>query len=142
MILIGILIFFLTILVCWQIIAATMPLRLVPLREGLESEEPTPTAQEPLTTQEPTTSSVSAYQPYNKSDLSNNATALPKQNASNIDYLHGQVITLNSSNTKNQQSINSMQTQIDALTKQQVEYAQSIGKPETEEETEEENYYT
>ena len=62
-------------------------------------------------------------------DLSNNAAALPKQNASNVDYLNGQVMTLNSSNTKNQQSINAMQTQIDSLTKQQVEYVQAIGTP-------------
>ncbi len=130
MILIGILIFFLTILVCWQIIAAIIPLRFVPLRfvplrlgpfrEGLESaESPDPASTTPV------------YQPYNASALSNNAAALPKQNATNIDYLNGQIMTLNSSNTKNQKSISSMQTQIDSLTEQQVKYAQSIGTPAT-----------
>jgi hypothetical protein len=117
MILIGILIFFLIILLTWQIIAALVPLRLVPFREGLESAE-TPTASP-------------AYQPYNAAALSNNAAALPKQNASNIDYLNSQILGLNGSNTKNQQSISSMQTQIDSLTEQQVKYAQSIGTPAT-----------
>ena len=134
MILIGILIFFLIILLTWQIIAALVPFRLVPLRlvpfrlvplrlvpfrEGLESAE-TPTASP-------------AYQPYNAEALSNNAAALPKQNASNIDYLNSQILGLNGSNTKNQQSISSMQTQIDSLTEQQVKYAQSIGTPATTE---------
>jgi len=134
MILIGILIFFLTILVCWQIIAAIIPLRLgpfrfvpfklEPFREGLES------AESPVESPAPA-STTPVYQPYNAAALSNNAAALPKQNATNIDYLNGQIMTLNSSNTKNQKSISSMQTQIDSLTEQQVKYAQSIGTPAT-----------
>jgi len=122
MILIGILIFCLIIILGCQIFMAIMP-----LREGLEGDsvdEP-----DPIPVAELQTTSVSVYQPYNASDLSNNAAALPKQNASNVDYLNGQVMTLNGSNTKNQQSINAMQTQIDSLTKQQVEYVQAIGTP-------------
>jgi len=149
MILIGILIFFLTILVCWQIIAAIIPfrlgplrfvplrlgplrlgpLRLGPLREGLESAESPVEAT--VTPVEAPASTSPVYQPYNAEALSNNAAALPKQNATNIDYLNGQIMTLNSSNTKNQKSISSMQTQIDSLTEQQVKYAQSIGTPAT-----------
>ena len=129
MILIGILIFLLTILLSWQIIAAvssvpfsSVPFSSVPFREGLESAEPVPETDVPA--------SASVYQPYNTDALSNNAAALPKQNATNIDYLNGQMLGLTSSNTKNQQSINAMQTQIDSLTEQQVKYAQSIGTPE------------
>jgi hypothetical protein len=118
MILIGILIFCLIFILCWQIIAA-----LLPLREGLESDE---SNQEPA----PIKTSSAVYQPYNASAVSNNADALPKQNATNIDYLNGQIIDLNNSNIKIQQSIGSMQTQIDSLTHQQVEYAQSIGTPD------------
>lgn len=130
MILIGILIFCLTIILGCQIFMAIMP-----LKEGLEGgsvTEPIPEPEpepEPMPVAQLQTTSVSVYQPYNASDLSNNAAALPKQNASNVDYLNGQVMTLNSSNTKNQQSINAMQTQIDSLTKQQVEYVQAIGTP-------------
>ncbi len=136
MILIGILIFLLAILLSWQIIAAlssvpfssvpfsSVPFSSVPFREGLESAEPVP---EPDV---PASASASVYQPYNTDALSNNAAALPKQNATNIDYLNGQMLGLSSSNTKNQQSINAMQTQIDSLTEQQVKYAQSIGTPE------------
>jgi hypothetical protein len=128
MILIGILIFCLIIILGCQIFMAIMP-----LKEGLEGgsvtePEPEPVA-EPIPVAQLQTTSVSVYQPYNASDLSNNAAALPKQNASNVDYLNGQVMTLNGSNTKNQQSINAMQTQIDSLTKQQVEYVQAIGTP-------------
>jgi len=122
MILIGILIFCLIIILGCQIFMAIMP-----LREGLEGDS-VPVS-EPIPVAQLQTTSVSVYQPYNASDLSNNAAALPKQNASNIDYLNGQVMTLNGSNTKNQQSINAMQTQIDSLTKQQVEYVQAIGTP-------------
>ena len=124
MILIGILIFLLTILLSWQIIAAvsSVPFSSVPFREGLESAEPVPETDVPA--------SASVYQPYNTDALSNNAAALPKQNATNIDYLNGQMLGLTSSNTKNQQSINAMQTQIDSLTEQQVKYSQSIGTPE------------
>jgi TolA-binding protein len=122
MILIGILIFCLIIILGCQIFMAIMP-----LREGLEGDSVH--VSEPIPVAQLQTTSVSVYQPYNASDLSNNAAALPKQNASNIDYLNGQVMTLNGSNTKNQQSINAMQTQIDSLTKQQVEYVQAIGTP-------------
>ena len=124
MILIGILIFCLTIILGCQIFMAIMP-----LKEGLEGGSVTKPEPEPIHVAQLQTTSVSVYQPYNASDLSNNAAALPKQNASNVDYLNGQVMTLNSSNTKNQQSINAMQTQIDSLTKQQVEYVQAIGTP-------------
>jgi len=137
MILIGILIFLLAILLSWQIIAAlrTVPFSSVPFREGLESAETDPETDVPASTSVSTPASTSVYQPYNTDALSNNAAALPKQNATNIDYLNGQMLGLSSSNTKNQQSINAMQTQIDSLTEQQVKYAQSIGTPEPTTET-------
>lgn len=121
MILISILILFFILLLTWQVIITSYS-----LKEGLANTN---------TNNNNNSRTVTAvYQPYNSDALLNNATALPKQNASNIDYLNGIVLRLNNSNTKNEQSINAMQTQIDALTQQQVEYATSIVTSEPAEE--------
>lgn len=125
MILISILILFFMLLLSYQII-----ITLFPLKEGLKIK-----GRETVSGSESDSGSSSAvYQPYNSDALSNSEIALPKQNATNIEYLNGIISNLNKSNTKNEQSINSMQTQIDALTQQQVEYATSIGTPAPAEE--------
>ena len=85
------------------------------LIEGLENEEETsPTIQE--------------YKPYNLNDP-NNSLILPQQNAGNIEVLRGRIDTLDGVKKKVddiQQSISSMQVQIDTLVRQQAEYAQDL----------------
>lgn len=85
------------------------------LIEGLENEEETsPTTQE--------------YKPYNLNDP-NNSLILPQQNAGNIEVLRGRIDTLDGVKKKVddiQQSISSMQVQIDTLVRQQAEYAQDL----------------
>lgn len=68
------------------------------------------------------------YKPYNLNDP-NNSLILAQQNAGNIEVLKGRIDTLDG--VKNrvdtmEQSMNSMQIQIDGLVQQQAEYAQEI----------------
>jgi TolA-binding protein len=107
-----------------------------PLIEGLENGDTTETT--------PTT-----YQPYNLSNP-NNSLILAQQNAGNIQVLKGRIDDLdgvkNQVNTM-QQSLNSMQIQIDQLVQQQADYAQELAgstpptitgtEPETVEDVEE-----
>jgi len=75
-----------------------------------------------------TTSVEKQYKPYNLNDP-NNALILGQQNAGNIEVLKGRIDDFDG--VKNQvdtmqQSINSMQVQIDGLVQQQLDYAQDI----------------
>ena len=84
------------------------------LIEGLENED--------------TTTSTQEYKPYNLNDP-NNSLILPQQNAGNIEVLRGRIDTLDGVKKKVddiQQSISSMQVQIDTLVRQQAEYAQDL----------------
>jgi hypothetical protein len=122
MILISILILFFILLVGLQIFKALSSLQIFKalnnytgVKEGLENNDQT-------------------YKEYNTNDPNNpnSALILSQQNAGNIEFLKGRIVGLDTVNTtvnSMQQNINSMQTQIDALTNQQVEYAQSIGTP-------------
>ena len=68
------------------------------------------------------------YQPYNVSDP-NKSLILPQQNAGNIEVVVSRVDRLDGiKDTVDtmQQSINSMQVQIDGLVQQQAEYAQEL----------------
>ncbi len=125
MILISILILFFMLLLGCQII-----ITLFPLKEGLKGRGR-------LTNsgfESDSGSGSAVYQPYNSEALLDSEIALPKQNASNIEYLNSIILGLNKSKIKNEQSINSMQTQIDALTQQQVEYVTGIVAPDATEE--------
>ena len=122
MILISILILFFILLVGLQIFKALSSLQIFKalnnytgVKEGLENNDP-------------------SYNEYNTNDPNNpnSALILSQQNAGNIEFIKKRIDGLDTVNTtvnSMQQNINSMQTQIDALTKQQVEYAQSIGTP-------------
>lgn len=68
------------------------------------------------------------YQPYNLNDP-NNALILAQQNAGNIEVLKGRIDSLDYIKGRVdtiQQSINSMQVQIDGLVQQQADYAQEL----------------
>ena len=119
MILISILILFFMLLLGCQII-----ITLFPLKEGLKGRR---TVNESESESE---SGSAVYQPYNSDALSNSEIALPKQNASNIEYLNSIILGLNKSKIKSEQSINSMQTQIDVLIQQQAEYVSGIVSPD------------
>lgn len=74
------------------------------------------------------TSSTQEYKPYNLNDP-NNSLILAQQNAGNIEVLKGRIDNLDGVNKKvddMQQSMVSMQTQIDGLVQQQAEYAQEM----------------
>jgi hypothetical protein len=78
-----------------------------------------------------TTNSSLTYQPYDSNDP-NSALILSQQNAGNIEYLKGRVTDLEKSNTKideMSQNMGSMQTQIDSLVQQQVEFAKEMSTP-------------
>jgi hypothetical protein len=122
MILIRIIILFFILLIGFQIYSM-----LRPSIEGLENagiQDPIGAPSEPTAT----TDSSLTYQPYNKNDP-NSALILSQQNAGNIEYLKGRVSDLDKNATKidaMSQNMGSMQTQIDAMMKQQAEYANSI----------------
>jgi hypothetical protein len=84
-----------------------------------------PTLLEGLTNSSETTSE---YKPYNMNDP-NNSLILAQQNAGNIEVLKDRVDDLNGVKKKvddMQQSIDSMQTQINGLVQQQAEYANEM----------------
>jgi hypothetical protein len=126
MMLIYVLIILFTILILYQaFLAFFMSNSLV---EGLENNE---------------SNSTNEYQPYNVNDP-NNALILSQQNAGNIEVLKGRIDGFDGVKEKvdnMQQSINSMQIQIEGLVQQQADYAQEIAGSEpveitgTEEET-------
>jgi len=129
MILIRIIILFFILLFAFQLYSMCNP-----TKEGLvngfnvrpQSSSPAP-APEPAAT----TSSSLTYQPYNSNDP-NSALILSQQNAGNIEYLKGRVTDLEKSNTKineMSQNMGSMQTQIDSLVQQQVEFAKEMSNP-------------
>jgi hypothetical protein len=111
MLLIYILIFLFVFLIGYQVYLAISPRSLI---EGLENDKLINTTQE--------------YKPYNLNDP-NNSLILAQQNAGNIEVLRGRIDSLDGVNKKVyniEQSINSMQTQIDGLVQQQLDYAQEI----------------
>jgi hypothetical protein len=68
------------------------------------------------------------YQPYNMNDP-NSALILAQQNAGNIEYLKQRVENLSGIKERvdtMQESINSIQTQVDGLVQQQADYAQQL----------------
>lgn len=110
MILIYILIILFIILLGYQTYLAMFPNKII---EGLENEE---------------TTSTQDYKPYNLNDP-NNSLILAQQNAGNIEVLKGRIDGLDG--VKNrvddmEQSMNSMQTQIDGLVQQQADFAQQL----------------
>jgi hypothetical protein len=121
MILIRIIILFFILLFAFQLYS-----RYNPTQEGLEMQ-PASNNSAPAAT----TSSSLTYQPYNSNDP-NSALILSQQNAGNIEYLKGRVTDLEKSNTKIDaisQNMGSMQTQIDSLVQQQVEFAKELSTP-------------
>ena len=113
MLLIYVLIILFTILIAYQINLAFSSNKMV---EGLENS----------------TSSRKDYQPYNINDP-NNSLILSQQNAGNIEVLKGRMDdysdlqnNINNKVVTMQQSIDSMQTQLDGLVQQQADYAQDI----------------
>ena len=77
-------------------------------------------------------SNTKDYQPYNLNDP-NNSLILSQQNAGNIEVLNGRMDDysgvqndINNKVVTMQQSIDSMQTQLDGLVQQQANYAQDI----------------
>lgn len=88
--------------------------------EGLENETTTATNN--------TNNSNATYQPYNMNDP-NNALILGQQNAGNIDYLKQRIDDLSGIKERvdnMQESINSIQIQVDGLVQQQADYAQEL----------------
>lgn len=120
MILIRIIILFFILLFAFQLYS-----RYNPTQEGLSN------APGPAPPPKATTNSSLTYQPYNSNDP-NSALILSQQNAGNIDYLKDRVTDLEKSNTKidaMSQNMGSMQTQIDSLVQQQVEFAKEMSTP-------------
>lgn len=120
MCLIYILIALLVILMVYQSYLAMFPKVLI---EGLENADTT-------TTSDTTTSNTNTYKPYNLNDP-NNALILAQQNAGNIQSLKDTINDLDVNEVKNtlntmQQSMDSMQTQINSLVQQQADYAQEM----------------
>ena len=88
--------------------------------EGLENES--------NSTSTNTNNSDATYQPYNMNDP-NSALILAQQNAGNIEYLKQRVENLSGIKERvdtMQESINSIQTQVDGLVQQQADYAQQL----------------
>ena len=124
MILIRIIILFFILLFAFQIYSMCNPTKegLVVARSNDPGPAPPPQA---------TTNSSLTYQPYNSNDP-NSALILSQQNAGNIEYLKGRVTDLETSNSKineMSQNMGSMQTQIDSLVQQQVEFAKEMNTP-------------
>jgi hypothetical protein len=94
--------------------------------EGLENETDTTSTNTDTTSS--TNNSDATYQPYNMNDP-NNALILGQQNAGNIEYLKQRVQDLSGIKERvdnMQESINSLQTQVDGLVQQQADYAQEL----------------
>lgn len=101
---------FMSLLVC-QVYKSTCSTSLI---EGLENAD--------------TSTSQPEYKPYNL-DNPNNSLILGQQNAGNIEVLRGRIDELDGVKKRvdtMQQSIELMQTQLDGLVQQQVEYAQEL----------------
>lgn len=125
MILIRIIILFFILLFAFQLYSKLRPTKedFVVARSNAPGPAPTAPAA--------TTSSSLTYQPYNSNDP-NSALILSQQNAGNIEYLKGRVTDLEKSNIKideMSQNMGSMQTQIDSLVQQQVEFAKEMSNP-------------
>lgn len=125
MYLIYILIALLVILMVYQSYLEMFPNVLI---EGLENADTTTTSD--TTTSDTTTSNTNTYKPYNLNDP-NNALILAQQNAGNIQSLKDTINDLDVNEVKNtlntmQQSMDSMQTQINSLVQQQADYAQEM----------------
>jgi hypothetical protein len=123
MILIRIIILFFILLFALQVYSMYNP-----TKEGLAVQ---PAKNNSASAPAATTSSSLTYQPYNSNDQ-NSALILSQQNAGNIDYLKGRVTDLEKSNTKIDEmskNMGSMQTQIDSLVQQQVEFAKEMSTP-------------
>jgi hypothetical protein len=88
--------------------------------EGLENDS--------NSTSTNTNNSDATYQPYNMNNP-NSALILAQQNAGNIEYLKQRVENLSGIKERvdtMQESINSIQTQVDGLVQQQADYAQQL----------------
>ena len=127
MILIRIIILFFILLFAFQLYSMCNP-----TKEGLVNGfNVRPQSSSPASAPAATTSSSLTYQPYNSNDP-NSALILSQQNAGNIEYLKGRVTDLEKSNTKIDEmskNMGSMQTQIDSLVQQQVEFAKEVSTP-------------
>lgn len=120
MLLLYVLIFLFLMLILYQLYLANshyVGMYYKPIIEGLENND---------------TKEVQDYKPYNLSEP-NNSLILAQQNAGNIEVLKGRIDSYN--DVQNgmkkkvddmQQSIESMQTQIDGLVQQQADYAQEL----------------
>jgi len=117
MLLIYLLIFLFLALLIYQMIFSNV------IVEGLENGSDTTTSNTSNTN-----NSNATYQPYNMNDP-NSALILAQQNAGNIEYLKERVENLSGIKERvdnMQESINSIQTQVDGLVQQQADYAQQL----------------